>query len=956
MLPSFQVKAFINDGASQASRSTTVPIGIKASQSRAGYLSQTLPWPVPAPPLPHNGELQNGSSSDLDVSAQYKPDPSKSIFRSLESYLMACFTDIDCLNASFCNQRPIPPARAASENGLIEKCFAKESDGWLDQRSPFPELDAKTLLLGDFAENGIWWAGRSSPMYGSRRETFQGCAESIGGGVTAKSPRINWEEVNDWYNTMMSLHRISKARLQDAEKVANRNNTIADSSAFPIDPRQRCEIEEDLLGAAFHTQQTLLKASEALLRRPGRPLKHPADCRFLLILLANPLLSLSYKIQPKDALPHDAALSMSTSRSFIPKPPQDASHYISPNSQRSLSVSPSISRYSGVVKRILGLISNLPPECHRHLISWFSRFSEAQLQRLVDLISSFVSHRLSRQRGKKRGNSKDPTAGGLIPNFSGPGVGSSAQLHAALGLSTGAKSPENGSSLTSYSDDWQIKAAAKVMSLLFSANNNDAVMREEDSRSCQQAAGKVRTNSTAQKRAHRHGQLLPTSAFYNTRLDYADLIADFETWESRTGKFSFCQYPMFLSIWAKIHIMEHDARRQMEVKAREAFFNSIMSRKAINQYLVLKVRRDCLVEDSLRGVSEVVGTGHEEIKKGLRIEFLGEEGFDSGGLRKEWFLLLVREVFDPEHGLFVYDEESHYCYFNPNSFETSDQFFLVGVLLGLAIYNSTILDVALPPFAFRKLLASAPNYIGLSTSSSRPTHNFTLDDLAEYRPILAQGLKKLLDYDGDVEQTFMLDFVATMERYGKLLQTPLCPNGERRPVTNGNRREYVDLYIRYLLDSAVSRQYEPFKRGFFTVCGGNALSLFRPEEIELLVRGSDDPLDVATLRAVAIYDGWGKDIQAADELPVIWFWDAFARANPKEQRKLLSFITASDRIPAMGTTSLVIKVVCLGNDCDRFPIARTCFNMIGLYLYQSKEALENKLWRAVTEGEGFGMK
>lgn len=77
--------------------------------------------------------------------------------------------------------------------------------------------------------------------------------------------------------------------------------------------------------------------------------------------------------------------------------------------------------------------------------------------------------------------------------------------------------------------------------------------------------------------------------------------------------------------------MGYDARRQMETKAREAFFNSIVSRKAVSQYLVLRIRRECLVEDSLRSISEVVGTGQEEIKKGLRIEFSDEEGIDAGG-------------------------------------------------------------------------------------------------------------------------------------------------------------------------------------------------------------------------------------------------------------------------------------------------------------------------------------
>ncbi len=277
-------------------------------------------------------------------------------------------------------------------------------------------------------------------------------------------------------------------------------------------------------------------------------------------------------------------------------------------------------------------------------------------------------------------------------------------------------------------------------------------------------------------------------------------------------------------------------------------------------------------------------------------------------------------------------------------------------MLGLAIYNSTILDVAFPPFAFRKLLASAPNYSGPVTSSSRPAAGYTLDDLAEFRPSLAKGLAQLLDYDGDVEETYCWDFAAQIDRYGQPAVVPLCPSGENRPVTNANRGEFVDLYVKYLLDTAVARQYEPFKRGFFTVCAGNALSLFRPEEIELLIRGSDEPLDVATLRAVAVYDGWAKGVRAEDEPVVTWFWNTFANADSKGQRKLLSFITSSDRIPAMGATNLVLKIACLGDNCDRFPIARTCFNMIGIYRYQSREVFETKLWRAVIESEGFGLR
>lgn len=309
-------------------------------------------------------------------------------------------------------------------------------------------------------------------------------------------------------------------------------------------------------------------------------------------------------------------------------------------------------------------------------------------------------------------------------------------------------------------------------------------------------------------------------------------------------------------------------------------------------------------------------------------------------------------------GLFVYDEESQYCYFNPYCFESSEQFFLVGVLLGLAIYNSTILDVALPPFAFKKLLAAAPHNNGLQPSTGRPVFKCTLDDLAEYRPALAKGLQALLDYEGDVSETFCHDFVAQVDRYGERMEVPLCPGGERRPVTNSNRGEFVDLYVHYLLDTAVARQFEPFKRGFFTVCGGNALSLFRPEEIELLVRGSDEALDVASLRAVATYDNWPSTSDAGpDGEPVVqWFWEFLGNASPSAQRQVLSFITGSDRIPAMGASSLMIRLAFLGDDAGRYPTARTCFNTLGLYRYRSREELADKLWGAVVNSEGFGLK
>lgn len=223
------------------------------------------------------------------------------------------------------------------------------------------------------------------------------------------------------------------------------------------------------------------------------------------------------------------------------------------------------------------------------------------------------------------------------------GRSAGAYLHEEIGSGSSKKQSDK---KIAYSDDWQIKAAARTLALLFAANNLQS-LRHGD--------GVLSNSSEVQTAAvrdgvHASGQLLPTSDFYNLVIDNADLVGDFESWESKRAKFSFCQYPFLLSIWAKTKILEYDARRQMQNKARDAFFDSIMTRRNIKQHLTLDVRRDCLVDDSLKAVGEVIGSGSEDVKKALRITFRGEEGIDGGGLRKEWFLLLVREVFNPEHG------------------------------------------------------------------------------------------------------------------------------------------------------------------------------------------------------------------------------------------------------------------------------------------------------------------
>lgn len=54
------------------------------------------------------------------------------------------------------------------------------------------------------------------------------------------------------------------------------------------------------------------------------------------------------------------------------------------------------------------------------------------------------------------------------------------------------------------------------------------------------------------------------------------------------------------------------------------------------------------------------------------------------------------------------------------------------------------------------------------------------------------------------------------------------------------RVEFVELYIDYVLNKSVLKQFQGFSDGFMKVCGGKVLQLFKPHELMSVVIGNED--------------------------------------------------------------------------------------------------------------------
>lgn len=423
---------------------------------------------------------------------------------------------------------------------------------------------------------------------------------------------------------------------------------------------------------------------------------------------------------------------------------------------------------------------------------------------------------------------------------------------------------------------------------------------------------------------------IPYSEFYNEMVnDKIELKEDYINWKHEGG-FTFAHYPFILDPGVKSKILQIESYMQMRQQRQQAFNLMLMTGVGTAPYLVFRVRRDYLIRDT---ITQIALHPPEDLRKELKVQFVGEEGIDQGGVQKEFFQLIVRSIFDPDYGMFVQTKENLY-WFNRSSFNELDDFKLIGTILGLALYNGVILDVKFPEIVYKKLLNNKP----------------TLHDLHDVDPELEDGLKKLLAYDGDdVEDIFDLTFQVTYEAYGESRTYDLKPGGGDVPVTKANKQEYVDLYVQYLLDSSVSKLFDAFLAGFKTVCNSPAFDLFRWEELELLICGSP-VLDFEELEKSAQYEGYDENHPLIKN-----FWEVVHSLPLEQKKRLLFFTTGSDRSPIGGLGKLHLVITRHGPDSDRLPSAHTCFNHLLLPEYSSKDKLRERLIAAISNAEGFGL-
>ncbi|KAJ2307926.1 E3 ubiquitin-protein ligase tom1, partial [Coemansia sp. RSA 2705] len=365
------------------------------------------------------------------------------------------------------------------------------------------------------------------------------------------------------------------------------------------------------------------------------------------------------------------------------------------------------------------------------------------------------------------------------------------------------------------------------------------------------------------------------------------------------------------------------------------------STRPLGHMMQVNVRRRTVFEDSYH---QFAGKSGDEIKRArINVKFHDEEGVDAGGVSREWFQALARQMFNPDYALFKPSASGRVTYQpNPQSWANPEHllyFKFVGRIIGKAIVDQRVLDAYFTRSFYKHILGRKVDY----------------RDMEAIDPSYYKSLEWILD--NDITDVFEETFSIEVDDFGQHRVIDLIPNGHDVMVTEENKAEYVRLVTEQRLYRAIKDQINGFLTGFHDVIPKDLIQIFNEQELELLISGMPD-VDVDDWRNNTEYHG-GYNSSSAQ---IQWFWRAVRSFDQEERAKLLQFVTGTSKVPLEGFAHLQgnqgVQKFQIHKDFaspTRLPTAHTCFNQLDLPLYDSFDSLKSNLLLAVSEcSTGFG--
>jgi HECT-domain (ubiquitin-transferase) len=231
----------------------------------------------------------------------------------------------------------------------------------------------------------------------------------------------------------------------------------------------------------------------------------------------------------------------------------------------------------------------------------------------------------------------------------------------------------------------------------------------------------------------------------------------------------------------------------------------------------------------------------------------------------------------------------------------------------------------------------------------------TIDDFRDQDDGYYSAFQDLMNMDKALLATVTdsLDFTVS-EQYGDVrILHELIENGANVPVSKENLALYIEKNILYRLFHRIQPQLTELLLGFYDVVPEQALAVFDANEMELVLCGLPK-INVDDWQSNTLYAGL---FQNGNEQTVQWFWEIVRGEFDIEMKaRLLQFVTGTSGVPINGfgflkggdDTPRKFTIQGVDRASSIYPKAHTCFNVLDLPVYETKEDLQKRLSFSIT--------
>jgi hypothetical protein len=212
-----------------------------------------------------------------------------------------------------------------------------------------------------------------------------------------------------------------------------------------------------------------------------------------------------------------------------------------------------------------------------------------------------------------------------------------------------------------------------------------------------------------------------------------------------------------------------------------------------NDNIPLVISRDNILVESF---NQFMTTKELNLHTNLQIHFIDEIAYDIGGVYREWYYCLFKEIFNTNNNFFTLITTNTYTNVNTSTYyiPTSNPslnitehllyYKFIGKIIGKALFDKITMGINLNRIILKHLMGYALN-------------EFNLDDLKYYDISIYNSLSYLLKEN--INEDLDLYFVWEIEKK----EYELVPNGNNIRIDNSNKYHFIQKVIEFICYNAV---------------------------------------------------------------------------------------------------------------------------------------------------------